>query len=196
MRYWRRLRSLVNIVGWILWFIGTSLWVMASANASGSENAKFFGVASQYLPVIGAICASVASGGLLISWHLENQHVKALLDPRRVKIRRLRATIEPIAQFFEGRNCSEYPEECARVLGLYMQDVRESGLFDAPEFVDERVAMRQHHDPFANFKHVSSMMRHKRRRQWTQNWDIDLREFQAWLLEAIRREIDIEESQL
>jgi len=196
MGKWRLAGWVVNVFTVSLWLIGASLWIAGSATIAGSENAQLLGVDATYLPLAGAISASVATGVGLIATLSEKRRVRTLLDPRRIKIRRLQATIQPIEQFFVGRNCHENPQECARVLGLYMQDARDSGLFDAPEFVDERVAMRQDDNPLANFIHVASMMRHKRRVKWVDDWTVNLPQFQKWLLEAIRREIELEESAL
>lgn len=163
------------------------------------SDSEFLGIGVwKILLALTAIAALI----LVHGYHRENKSIlvqlKDALQDRRRNPAQLRSIKGSVTTFFEDRDLSVSWQDHAVGLTKHMLDARQYGLFDSPEFADERAALiRSENESLTMiFKRVRSMMAKKRQVGKPETSEELVTEYRNWLIEALDREIELAEAEL
>lgn len=163
------------------------------------SDSEFLGIGVwKILVALTAIAALI----LVHGYHRENKSIlvrlKDALQDRRRNPAQLRSIKDTVTTFFEDRDQSISWQDHAVGLTRHMLDARRYGLFESPEFADERAALiRSENESLATiFLRVRSMMGKKRSTGKSGSWEESVTEFRNWFIAALDREIELAEAEL
>lgn len=152
---------------------------------------------------IGTFVVAVIALWLSINAHRlrRKDRVEDRYAPLREKVKQLRGIATAVEHFFGGRECEKNWMECGRVLALHAIDARAHGLYDSADFPEERVTtptrVETEEEAIRVFVHLSSMMRRRRKAGADAGPpERAVPNFQKWLLEDIKSEIEIAQEQM